>query len=443
MNVEAGEVVEYGRSHLIKRPRLTCLLDASEARIILLVAPAGYGKTTLAREWLTDRPHGWYRGNSATADVAALALGLARAASVIVPAAAERLTTRLRVSTGPTEEVEPLAELLAEDLAAWPEDAWLVFDDYHFACDSEASERFVAHLAASCPLRLLIASRSRPNWATARQLLYGEICEIGRNLLAMNQEEAQSALSNLRPAERDGLIALADGWPALLALATLAEELEQVQQRPSQQLYSYFAEELYQGLSAADQRALRILALPPIVVPEVARFLVGEEVDRVIERGLSSGFFLSTSSCHLEFHPLLRSFLGSKFVSQVDDPDGAILSGLIDILLNRQEWDDAFELIERFFTVSSFVRLLEVSLPRMVDEARLPTLDRWIRVAGAHRVDSPVLDLAEAELALADGEWRRAEALATQATRRLRADSPLRSKAFCIAGTSAHMAYRN
>jgi ATP/maltotriose-dependent transcriptional regulator MalT len=43
------------RSFVIKRPRLTTLLDESEARIILLVAPAGYGKTTLARQWLEGR----------------------------------------------------------------------------------------------------------------------------------------------------------------------------------------------------------------------------------------------------------------------------------------------------------------------------------------------------------------------------------------------------
>ena len=41
--------------HVIRRPRLTKLLDEANARIILLVAPAGYGKTTLAREWTSQR----------------------------------------------------------------------------------------------------------------------------------------------------------------------------------------------------------------------------------------------------------------------------------------------------------------------------------------------------------------------------------------------------
>src|SRR6266851_2850607 len=36
---------------IIERPRLIKLLDESEARIILLLGPAGYGKTTLARQW--------------------------------------------------------------------------------------------------------------------------------------------------------------------------------------------------------------------------------------------------------------------------------------------------------------------------------------------------------------------------------------------------------
>ena len=38
------------RRRVIERPRLTRLLDASQGRIKMLVAPAGYGKTTLARQ---------------------------------------------------------------------------------------------------------------------------------------------------------------------------------------------------------------------------------------------------------------------------------------------------------------------------------------------------------------------------------------------------------
>ena len=52
MKLAAGNAAEVGRDHIIKRPRLTRLLDETEARVILLVAPAGYGKTTLA-------PSGW------------------------------------------------------------------------------------------------------------------------------------------------------------------------------------------------------------------------------------------------------------------------------------------------------------------------------------------------------------------------------------------------
>ncbi len=67
------------QSHIIKRPRLTKLLDDSGAKLILLVAPAGYGKTTLAREWTGAyrRPLAWYQASTASADVAALATGLA------------------------------------------------------------------------------------------------------------------------------------------------------------------------------------------------------------------------------------------------------------------------------------------------------------------------------------------------------------------------------
>lgn len=440
MKLKAGEVVVGREPHIVSRPRLTDLLDATTARIVLLLAPAGYGKTTLARQWLAERPQAWYRGSAASADVAALALGLARTAGKIAPHADERLATRLRFSDSSALDVAGLAALLADDLGEWPADAWLVFDDYHFACDSEPAEQFVEVLATASRLRLLITSRTRPRWASARRLLYGEVFELGRNLLSMRQDEARSVLRS-RGEESEALVALADGWPALLGLGTLASHPEVLQDRPSDELYDFFAHELYQGLPAADRRALRLLSLTSVVTPERARLLVGDEADRVLKEAVDRGF-LSTHSKPLEFHPLLRSFLVSKFNPREDDPEGAVVSRLVQLLLDEREWDQAFELIDRFFAAESLVQLLEASLPRMVDEARLPTLQHWIRVANAHRVESAVLDLAEAELELADGKWRRAESLALQAERRLPPEHVFRSKALWIAGLSAHMTFQ-
>ena len=77
--MDGGTVTTRTRARdlIIKRPRLTKLLDESRSRLMLLVAPAGYGKTTLAREWTAGRAHlGWYAGGPAMADVAALCVGV-------------------------------------------------------------------------------------------------------------------------------------------------------------------------------------------------------------------------------------------------------------------------------------------------------------------------------------------------------------------------------
>ncbi len=443
MKLEAGEAIEVGHNHIIKRPRLTRLLDETNAQIILLVAPAGYGKTTLAREWLADRPHGWYRGSTATADVAALALGLAKSASEIVPGVGERLVKRLRVSNSPTEEVEAIADLLADDLRNWPSEAWLMFDDYQFACDSEPAERFMQEFLWSTPVRLLVASRSQPRWASPRRVLYGEICEVGQSLLAMSTDEAQRVMTNQPASDASGFIALANGWPALIGLATLPDELALPSEGVPDELYAYFADELYQTLSAETQEALRRLSLPSAVTPEVAKSLVGDQALSVVREALELGFFSSWSKSRWEFHPLLRTFLAAKFVDSQDDSDGLIVMALATVQIDREEWDDAFGLVERFFNPNLLVILFEAALTRMISESRLPTLARWLQLAADHQLDSPVIDFAEAEISFKGGDFRRAEAFATQATRRFADDHHLCSKAHWLAGVSAHVTSRH
>src|SRR5712691_6653513 len=95
-----AEVIDQG-GRLIVRPRLVRLLDESEARIALLTAPAGYGKTTLARQWVTARrrPTIWYRATPASAEVAALASGLHQAFTEVIDSIGDRTNARLRTTT--------------------------------------------------------------------------------------------------------------------------------------------------------------------------------------------------------------------------------------------------------------------------------------------------------------------------------------------------------
>jgi hypothetical protein len=106
-----ADELRASQRHIIERPRLTTLLDEADARVILLVAPAGYGKTTLAREWLgqRDRTGLWYPARSGASSVAALARGLARAVSPVSPGADK--TVREFLVAHPEPDPELLAQL--------------------------------------------------------------------------------------------------------------------------------------------------------------------------------------------------------------------------------------------------------------------------------------------------------------------------------------------
>src|SRR5436305_382432 len=74
--------------HIIERPRLIARLEeGGGARVTVLAAPAGYGKTTLARQWSKRQsgPVAWYRTTRASGDVALLAVQLDELLASLAP----------------------------------------------------------------------------------------------------------------------------------------------------------------------------------------------------------------------------------------------------------------------------------------------------------------------------------------------------------------------
>jgi LuxR family maltose regulon positive regulatory protein len=435
----ATEVVAT-RRRIIRRPRLTTMLDESSARIRLLVAPAGYGKTTLAREWLSEpeRRDVWYRGGPASADVAAVAVGISEAVGAIVPDAGKRMRERLRATGHPEEDVDILAELFAEDVQMWPGEAWLAFDDYQFAMESAASERFVDLLTQTTPIQILITSRTRPTWATTRRILYGEIQEIDRHALAMEDAEARAVVGREDPAIPE-LIARARGWVAVLGLASLTQDFVLPTDDLPATLHNYFAEEVFQAADPQARNDLALLSTAPLLSPELARALLGAERGaEILEIGLQLGVLTEQGAGMFVMHPLLRDFLqhGVK-ASEVSDKARHIG----DYFLEQGEWDHAFEVARRASLGPTLVRTIEAGLDQLLIEGRLATVQRWIDLALAEHLDSPVVDLAEAELAFRKGEHERAYVLASQAAFRL-GRPELGVRAHVRAGHSALFASR-
>jgi LuxR family transcriptional regulator, maltose regulon positive regulatory protein len=420
------------RRRIIPRPRLTKLLDESPARIKLLVAPAGYGKTTLAQQWLEvpERRDVWYRGGPASADVAALAAGISIAAAEIIPDAGKRMRQRIRTVGHPEEDVDVLAELFAEDVQEWPDDAWLAVDDYHFAMESAASERLIALLTSETPIRMVLATRNRPNWATARRILYGEIQKLDHRVLAMDDEEATEVLGPTTTATGE-LLANARGWPAIIGLAALTgDRASERYDLPS--LREYFSHELLQTLAPDELRAIRALALPTTLTTTVAEVLLADRARPTLDHAFRLGILSPTASEVYIVHPLVREHLNRGITGE---EYSHLVPRLIDYFLEEAAWDDALELA-RSHDPTSIPRILIDALDALLSEGRLATLDSWLRQALELQIHDARLDLAEAELAFRLNDHTRAEHLAIEASEGLENPS-LMARSLVRAGWAA------
>ena len=298
--------------HIIERPRLTRLLDETSAQVILLVAPAGYGKTVLARQWMAGKRHAWLRATPRTADFGALGLALLDAAQAVSPDVGRRFRGWLHSRRG-SESVALPARLLAQDLADWPADAWLVIDDYHLLpAEVESLIRCLRELRT---FRLLLTARESPTWSTSRDLLYGNIYELGAAGLAMSEAEATEVLRGQGEAAQE-VIALAQGWPAVIGLASFASASGQDRGGPTMApaLHKFIAEELYSSIESHHQKGLLELSLLSAVTLDRAAALLGGNAREVLEESLRVGFVTEQQSGAYSIHPLLREFLHRKLL---------------------------------------------------------------------------------------------------------------------------------
>lgn len=430
----AATTVKLGRRRIIERPRLIRMLNESPERIKLLVAPAGYGKTTLARQWLQGRRTAWHTCTPASADVAALASGIARAAESVCADAGHELRVRL-ASIDADAEPDTLGAMLARDLERWPASAWLVIDDYHLLHGVPAADRVLEELLRAPAINLLLLARHRPRFVSARRILYGDFFELTREELAMTDAEAAELLQLTDGASAD-VVTAARGWPAVLALASISPSpLRSVDGTPH--LYAFFAEEVYRSLVPSIQRLLTELAL----YEPRSRLLALEgspEHQEAVLDALGSSGLVTRQEDTLDMHPLFRDFLLQKLSSEVRHEADHVVDRAIAFTIANRLWEEAATLVETHRRCGYISPLLAAATTDLLAAGRAALVSR---LAAQALEPSPPVDLALAEVAFRYGRFHESEALANRAAGSAD-DDDLEARALVTAGRAAHAASR-
>jgi len=248
----------------VRRPRLVAALSNPDGPpVAVLVAPAGFGKTTVLCEWSVrdPRPFAWVTLDARHDDPRALLESVSRAIDVAGARAPDGRVV-------------------------------LVLDDVHLV-RSAAAQDAIAGIAAHLPadVTLALASRTEPPVPVARLRAHGLVTELRQRDLAMTSIEAAAVLraAGLRLGHDHvtALLRTTEGWPAALSLAALSLD-GQTAPGPAIARFGggerivaeYLRDEVLAGLSDDDVRF--------VVRTSILDVLTGPLCDAVLERSGSA-----------------------------------------------------------------------------------------------------------------------------------------------------------
>jgi LuxR family maltose regulon positive regulatory protein len=207
------------------------LAGCSSSRLVLVVAPAGFGKTIAVAQWAAsmteDRPFAWVSLDRGDDDPARLWLHVVSALQRACPRFGGGDT--LRALHAPVPDISgTVLPALVNELAALPAPVVLVLDDYHVIRDHSCQDQitsFLSHLPAT--VQLVLVTRADPPLRLARLRAAGKITEIRAPELRFAAAQAAAlvrtvATVDLHESDLADLFERTEGWPAGVYLAALS-----------------------------------------------------------------------------------------------------------------------------------------------------------------------------------------------------------------------------
>ena len=207
------------------------LAGCSPSRLVLVDAPAGFGKTIAVAQWaastVEDRPFAWVSLDRGDDDPARLWLHVVSALQRACPQFGG--LDFLRALHAPVPDISgTVLPGLVNELAGLPAPVVVVLDDYHVISDHSCHDQ-VTFLLSRLPagVQLVLVTRADPPLRLARLRAAGEIAEVRAHELRFTTAQAAAlvrtvAAVDLPEPDLADLVERTEGWPAGLYLAALS-----------------------------------------------------------------------------------------------------------------------------------------------------------------------------------------------------------------------------
>jgi LuxR family transcriptional regulator, maltose regulon positive regulatory protein len=332
---------------VVWRGRLLERLDRLQT-FTLIIAPAGYGKTTLVSTWLArcNRPYAWLSLEREDNTPAVFLAGFVSALRRLFPACGGELLALLR---DPTVELTPALVLpaLLNELDELDQEFVLVLDDYHHIGDTSIHELLWGLLThPPRPLQLVLTARHDPP-IPPRIRCQGTGTEIRARELCFTEAEAHEFLGRFVTQPQDAqsvasLMEQSEGWAVPLRLVAILLDqrqgmisIEAALHKCERSLLDYLDAEVIGHLPADIQTFLAYTSLLPRLTGSLCDAVIGGALPAIDSAALlaelaEAGVFtehLDEGGGWFRYHELFRILLQRRLRSTHDQQEIETLDG--------------------------------------------------------------------------------------------------------------------
>ncbi len=387
------------RRDTIRRPRLTRMLVSARPGLLLLVAPPGFGKTSVLSDWIDrdDRRFAWVSVNAQDNDPAVLWSYIGAAIAGKDPG-----TTPRDELVALARERDPVDAALTA-VAESGTDTVLVLDDYHLI-QNQACHATIYRLIEGAPpnLEIVMSSRADPPLRVARERARGQLVEVGPTELRFTPDECDAFLNGslglgLDRQDVEILHERTEGWPAGIYLAYLS--LRGADDRKAfvatfgasnRHVGDYLSEQVLPALEPSELEFMLATCVVDEMCGSLGDALTGARgsADRLLELERANVFLtpLDDRREWYRYHPLLVDML--RLQLRRDDPDAEAAQHLRASIW-YEDAGDADRAIRHAIDggyLERAARLISASYLQALELGRFATISAWLDRIGEDRI---------------------------------------------------------